>query len=615
MRKLRYIILFVFVLTGVGICLPQQYVQASGDFNVPSSYPTIQAGIDACATAGGGTVHVAAGAYAENITWKKSAYNSVVIQGAGAAVTTIVGSVTCTQFIDKSYVMEGFTITSTLGTCLINSNYACPTVNDCVFTNSLQGVNNYLSSPTITNCTFSHNRLGMFNMDASAPVVVNCIFSNNGQQGAVQNGGLFCNPIFVNCTFSGNTTQSYGAAMYSYITAGIGPRVINCIFWGDTSSNGPAYNEIVDDANVRTTMINSDVDPVSGTWPGNGNIGTDPKFTNAAIADYHLLSDSPCIDKGTNSYIFNNKEYIPATDKDGNSRIINGIADMGAYESLTPPPLVDTWTSLNSSSNPSTSGHSVTFTACVSPVPDGGTIQFQDNGTDLGGPVSIDISGNATYTISSLLVGSHIITAVYSGDSNYAGSTVSLEQLVGIESAVTSTSISSSGGASAVQSDGVSTTITGSSAPNGTGVTVSSVDYGNTQPVGTGTIQLNGTEYYDVKVSSGSYLGAGAMAEITIASSAVTTNSTMHYWYNDQWNTASNISVNMSLTPPTITGDIPVAALGGTPIVIGTLSLPPAPPAPTPEMPAIVLLSIGLSALGGYVLIRRKKVIRENIGR
>jgi hypothetical protein len=249
-------------------------------------------------------------------------------------------------------------------------------------------------------------------------------------------------------------------------------------------------------------------------------------------------------------------------------------------------------------------------------VPDGGTIQFQDNGTDLvDGLVSIDISGNATYTISSLLVGSHIITAVYSGDSNYAGSTVSLEQLVGIESAVTNTSISSSGGASAVQSDGVSTTITGSSAPNGTGVTVSSVDYGNTQPVGTGTIQLNGTEYYDVKVSSGSYLGAGAMAEITIASSAVTTNSTMHYWYNDQWNTASNISVNMSLTPPTIIGDIPVAALGGTPIVIGTLSLPPAPPAPTPEMPAIVLLSIGLSALGGYVLIRRKKVIRENIGR
>ena len=61
-------------------------------------------------------------------------------------------------------------------------------------------------------------------------------------------------------------------------------------------------------------------------------------------------------------------------------------------------------------------------------------------------------------------------------------------------------------------------------------------------------------------------------------------------------------------------GDIPVAALGGTPIVIGARSLPPAPPAPTPEMPAVVLLSIGLSALGGYVLIRRKKVIRENIG-
>ena len=140
------------------------------------------------------------------------------------------------------------------------------------------------------------------------------------------------------------------------------------------------------------------------------------------------------------------------------------------------------------------------------------------------------------------------------------------------------------------------------------------VDYGNTPLTGTGTIQLNDTEYYDVNVSSSTSLGVNAMALITIASSSVTPTSTMEYWYNNQWNIATNILVNMSLSPPTITGNIPVAALGGTPIVIGARSLPPAPPAPTPEMPAIVLLSIGLSALGGYVLIRRKKVIRGNIG-
>jgi LPXTG-motif cell wall-anchored protein len=520
MRKLRYFILFVFVLTCVGICLPQQYVQASGDFNVPSSYPTIQAGINACATAGGGTVHVAAGAYTENITWKKSAYNSVVIQGAGAAVTTIVGSVTSTQFIDKSYVMEGFTITSTLGTCLINSNYASPTVIDCVFTNSLEGVYNYLSSPAITNCTFLHNRLGMYNMDASAPVVVNCIFSNNGQQGAVQNGGLFCNPIFVNCTFSGNTTQSYGAAMYSYITAGIGPRVINCIFWGDTSSHGPAYNEIVDDANVRTTMINSDVDPVSGTWPGNGNIDNDPKFTNAAIADYHLLPDSPCIDKGTNSYIFNNQEYIPATDKDGNSRIINGIADMGVYESLTPPPLVDTqvWY-LDSTGNPvmeqtgSQSG-SMDIAAGAS------TTWLSDQ------PATADLtfpSGAWTIKLAATSDWSNTCSAQI-GDFNPAGSTFTAfntQPLNGIY--------------------------------NGGIITI-------TITIG-GTVSNN--DYLALRVFNGN----GASHSITTDGSS-------------------------SLTAPS-----------------------GSPSYPTPEMPAIVLLGIGLVGLSGFLFVRKKKAIRGNIAK
>ena len=39
-----------------------------------------------------------------------------------------------------------------------------------------------------------------------------------------------------------------------------------------------------------------------------------------------------------------------------------------------------TITLLTSSANPAVSGQSVTFTASVSPIPDGGTVQFQDNG-------------------------------------------------------------------------------------------------------------------------------------------------------------------------------------------------------------------------------------------
>ncbi len=48
---------------------------------------------------------------------------------------------------------------------------------------------------------------------------------------------------------------------------------------------------------------------------------------------------------------------------------------------------------------------------------------FQDGETTLGSITLVD--GTATYTISTLTVGSHSITAVYSGDANFAGSTSS----------------------------------------------------------------------------------------------------------------------------------------------------------------------------------------------
>ena len=76
---------------------------------------------------------------------------------------------------------------------------------------------------------------------------------------------------------------------------------------------------------------------------------------------------------------------------------------------------------LASSLNPSRSGQSVTFTAAVSPSAATGTVQFLDGGTVLGS--STLASSQAAFTIGSLSVGSNPITAAYSGNSTYAGST------------------------------------------------------------------------------------------------------------------------------------------------------------------------------------------------
>jgi hypothetical protein len=89
---------------------------------------------------------------------------------------------------------------------------------------------------------------------------------------------------------------------------------------------------------------------------------------------------------------------------------------------------------LASSANPSVYGSSVTLTATLTGVGAGvtptGTIQFMDGATNLGSAVALS-SGVATYATTTLAAATHSITAVYSGDSNYSGSTSSvLSQVV-----------------------------------------------------------------------------------------------------------------------------------------------------------------------------------------
>lgn len=91
-----------------------------------------------------------------------------------------------------------------------------------------------------------------------------------------------------------------------------------------------------------------------------------------------------------------------------------------------------TSTSLISSANPSVVDQPVTYTAAVSPVPDGGTILFQDKGTDIDGcsAVAVDTAGEASCSAIHVDPGSEAITASYSGDGDFAPSYAALSQEV-----------------------------------------------------------------------------------------------------------------------------------------------------------------------------------------
>jgi streptogramin lyase len=87
--------------------------------------------------------------------------------------------------------------------------------------------------------------------------------------------------------------------------------------------------------------------------------------------------------------------------------------------------LTSTSTVLTASPNPASEGQSVTFTATVSPAPTGsslGSVSFY-NGETLLGTASVNSAGVATFSAGNLPGGTLSITAVYSGNTGFAGST------------------------------------------------------------------------------------------------------------------------------------------------------------------------------------------------
>lgn len=135
-------------------------------------------------------------------------------------------------------------------------------------------------SPTITHNTISWNNFHGIYCYKSSPSIYNNIITKNGT---------------IDIVFFGIHVYLSGSSIINY----------NCVW-----KNGYGGNN-----------------NYSGCSAGPNDISSDPQFIEEGI-NFHIGSTSPCIDKGTNIP----PGGLPLTDKDGNSRIINDIVDMGAYE-------------------------------------------------------------------------------------------------------------------------------------------------------------------------------------------------------------------------------------------------------------------------------------------
>ncbi len=201
-----------------------------------------------------------------------------------------------------------------------------------------------------------------------------------------------------------------------------------------------------------------------------------------------------------------------------------------ANQAVSPPAIITITKAvgiitLSSSINPAMLNQSVTFTASTNAAASG-VVTFMDGSTTLG-IGTIDSSGMATFTTSSLNVGSHPVTAMYGGDQNYtsAASTTLVEVISKtvtaialsqttpsqlLNTAVTFTAqVSAAGGSpsgSVVFLDG--TTVLGT-VPLGTGdavsITISTASFA-TSAMNTGSHQI--TAVYS---GDGSFAGSSAL--------------------------------------------------------------------------------------------------------
>ncbi|MBL51641.1 MAG: hypothetical protein CMG57_06750 [Candidatus Marinimicrobia bacterium] len=208
--------------------------------------------------------------------------------------------------IANNVAQQGFFIGYGGGVWANNSSTVfenCSFINNVAHNNG--GAVNYhggSSSPVFKNTLFDGNSSTAYGgaiyiaEDAGGFHVEGCTFVNNS---SANNGGAIQTSKsgnVINSTFFGNTTGEYGAISIGQQSVYV--DVYNSILWNDNLSH--EFGGYVGGFTVMHTNIQESGNPdYDGYWTGNGNIISDPLFTDAENGDFTLQAGSPCIDAGT----------------------------------------------------------------------------------------------------------------------------------------------------------------------------------------------------------------------------------------------------------------------------------------------------------------------------
>ncbi|MFR9791020.1 Ig-like domain repeat protein [Streptomyces sp. MB22_4] len=351
--------------------------------------------------------------------------------------------------------------------------------------------------------------------------------------------------FFDGATLLGTATLSGGTATLTTSALAVGSHSLTAVYSGDadfTGSTSPADVQTVTQA-ASATSLTSAPDPsvfgepktltatVTAVPPGSGTpTGTVDFFDGATLL-------------GTSALVGGVATFTTSSLSVGSHSLTAVYSGDGDFTGSTSPVDVQTvtqaatTTTLTSAPDPSVFGEAKTLTATVAAVPPGvgtptGTVDFFDGATLLG--TSALVGGVATFTTSSLSVGSHSLTAVYSGDAEFSGSTSAVDVQT-VTQAASATSLTSAPDPS-VAGEPKTLTATVTAVPPGVGTPTGSVDFfdgatligtaalvGGTATLTTSALTVGSHSLTAVYSGDGDFTGSTSPVDVQTVTQAATT--------------------------------------------------------------------------------------------
>ncbi|HLJ97628.1 MAG TPA: Ig-like domain-containing protein, partial [Gemmataceae bacterium] len=343
-------------------------------------------------------------------------------------------------------------------------------------------------------------------------------------------GANFGSPVAVS-TSGGVTTASF-----STVVPAVGAHTLTAVYSGDgnLASSSGSVTQTVAKASTSLVITSSASPSVSGqTVTFTATIGIMAPGAGAPTGTVQFQVDGTNLGSPTNvstSGGVTTATFSTATlplgmhtitaSYSGDADFTGSTGSLVGGQTITTTSNPPTTTTISSRANPAVFGQTISFTATVSTQNSGGTptgvVQFQIDGSNVGSPVTVTTIGGvttATFSTATLAVGSHTVTAFYSGDNNFAASIGSLANGQTVAKADTSMVVTSSASPS-VSGQGVTFTATISVQAPGSGT-----------PTGTVQFQIDGSNVgspVSVSTTGGVTAATFSSTTLTVGSHTIT---------------------------------------------------------------------------------------------